>query len=581
MFPIHELRRCRPYARLILGAAFVAAIMGCSDEPIDPGGGGPDPTLEEIVLTPATVTLQAGATQQYNAVGRMSDGSFAGVSVSYSATGGTITSAGLYTAGSAAGDFHVVATQQGGTLDDTAAVTITAPPPSGIALAVQRLAGGSGVVLVSNGIPLAPGALQAGDVGNVQVWVEGQEQAVYVEALEGRHPDGSVRSILVQFQYDLPDMTPKSGQLGLGTARTTTDLSKTTPPSEPLAVALPSSPDYLVTTLLAGALLTEANSTITPDIQAQSDDYDPAGEAQWTQFGDVALRGGAQYEHPHTAYSQWFRSGDVTWWDRATRMATSYRDDAMNDPWNGNAYNEWHGNSEGVALHYSMTGAELSRTRVGNMADFMLAASSFDPYELGGLRLKARELMSTIDAYEVNSPFIGRWDGVGRIEAAVDAAIAAQLPSGQVAGTNFANSGQSAQKQFMVGMLWTAMIRYYDGIDQDVRIPVWLKQSLDWTWENTWHVTDKAFMYVSQFISSDDNDNPEPCLSGMMLPGYAWFYRYSGDATYRDRYDAILEGLRNSPAETCPNNWSLSPLWAVKQFDQAFYRVFNSFTYRQ
>jgi hypothetical protein len=242
-------------------------------------------------------------------------------------------------------------------------------------LTVQRLTSGSGTVLVSNGIPLPPGALQASNVGEVQVWVEGVEQAVYVEALEGRHSDGSVRSILVQFDYTLPDMTARSGQLALGTARSTTDLSKTTPPSVPSAVALPSSPDYLVTTLLAGELLTEANSTTTLDIQAQSDDYSPIGDIQWGNLGNAALRGGAQYEHPHTAYSQWLRSGDVTWWDRATRMARSYRDNAMNNPWGGNAYNEWHGNSEGVALHYSMTGAELSRTRVGNMADFMLAAS--------------------------------------------------------------------------------------------------------------------------------------------------------------------------------------------------------------
>ncbi len=325
-----------------------------------------------------------------------------------------------------------------------------------------------------------------------------------------------------------------------------------------------------MTTLLAGELLTEANSTTTPEIQAQSDDYDPAAEAQWAQWGDAALRGGAQYEHPHTAYSHWLRSGDVTWWDRATRMAVSYRDNAMNDPWDGDAYNEWHGNSEGVALHYSMTGAELSRTRVGNMADFMLA-----------VRLKARELMSTLDAYQVNSPVIGRWDGVGRIEAAVDAAIAAQLVTGQVEGTNFAGSGISAQKQFTAGLLWTAMIRYYDEIDQDVRIPGWLKSSLDWTWDNTWDATMKGFKYVSEYISSDDHDDPEPCLNGLMLPGYAWFYRFSGDPTYRDRYDAILEGLRNSPAEACPANWLLTPIWAGKQFDQAFYRVFNSFAYRQ
>jgi hypothetical protein len=130
-------------------------------------------------------------------------------------------------------------------------------------------------------------------------------------------------------------------------------------------------------------------------------------------------------------------------------------------------------------------------------------------------------------------------------------------------------------------MLWTAMIRYYDEIDQDARIPVWLKQSLDWTWDNGWDATMKGFKYVSRRISGDDNDNPEPCLNGMMLPGYAWYYRFSGDATYRDRYDAILAGLRDNPKESCTSNWSTNTLWGIKQFDQAFYRVFNSFAYRQ
>ena len=50
--------------------------------------------------------------------------------MTYSATGGTITTGGLYTAGSTAGTFRVIAAQQGGTLADTAAVTITAPPPT-------------------------------------------------------------------------------------------------------------------------------------------------------------------------------------------------------------------------------------------------------------------------------------------------------------------------------------------------------------------------------------------------------------------------------------------------------------------
>jgi hypothetical protein len=92
----------------------------------------PPPTLTQVLLTPASVTLATGATQQFTVAGRMSDGSTSAVTVAYAATGGTITAAGLYTAGGAAGSFRVIATQQGGTLADTAAVTIT--PVSGSAV---------------------------------------------------------------------------------------------------------------------------------------------------------------------------------------------------------------------------------------------------------------------------------------------------------------------------------------------------------------------------------------------------------------------------------------------------------------
>ena len=90
----------------------------------------PVPTLQAVVLTPASVTLQSGATQQFAVSGRMSDGSTTPVNVTYSATGGTITSSGNYTAGSVAGSYRVIATQNGGTLADTSTVSVTTPPPS-------------------------------------------------------------------------------------------------------------------------------------------------------------------------------------------------------------------------------------------------------------------------------------------------------------------------------------------------------------------------------------------------------------------------------------------------------------------
>ncbi|MFZ5623670.1 MAG: hypothetical protein ACOY71_04460 [Gemmatimonadota bacterium] len=89
----------------------------------------PASSLQAVQLSPNPVTLAAGQTQQFTARGRMSDGSLGSVNVTFSATGGTITSSGLYTAGSTPGTYRVVAVQLGGTLADTAVVTITAAPP--------------------------------------------------------------------------------------------------------------------------------------------------------------------------------------------------------------------------------------------------------------------------------------------------------------------------------------------------------------------------------------------------------------------------------------------------------------------
>ena len=97
----------------------------------------PPPVVQQIVVTPASVTLATGATQQFTATAQMSNGTQQAAVVTWTATGGTVSGAGLYTAGSSAGSYRVIATQQGGTLADTAAITLTTapPPPPGGALA--------------------------------------------------------------------------------------------------------------------------------------------------------------------------------------------------------------------------------------------------------------------------------------------------------------------------------------------------------------------------------------------------------------------------------------------------------------
>jgi parallel beta-helix repeat protein len=86
----------------------------------------PAPAAVALELTPATVNLAAGATQQFTANARMSDGGRTTVQAKFAAMGGTITDAGLFTAGPTGGAYRVIATSAD-SLADTASVTISAP----------------------------------------------------------------------------------------------------------------------------------------------------------------------------------------------------------------------------------------------------------------------------------------------------------------------------------------------------------------------------------------------------------------------------------------------------------------------
>lgn len=89
-------------------------------------------SLTSIQISPASVTLLTGAIQQFSATGKLSDGSNTQVTVTWSTTGGSITTGGQYSAPQTTGSFKVIALQQGGTLADTADVTVQplAPPGS-------------------------------------------------------------------------------------------------------------------------------------------------------------------------------------------------------------------------------------------------------------------------------------------------------------------------------------------------------------------------------------------------------------------------------------------------------------------
>lgn len=86
----------------------------------------PPPTLVRIIMSPDTATINTGGTKQFSTVGKYSDSSTAAVTTTYSATGGTVSASGLYTAGSTAGTFRVIASASG--FADTSTVTLVKVP---------------------------------------------------------------------------------------------------------------------------------------------------------------------------------------------------------------------------------------------------------------------------------------------------------------------------------------------------------------------------------------------------------------------------------------------------------------------
>src|SRR5437867_4536154 len=82
-----------------------------------------NPQLAQVVVVPRSVSLPTGGTQQFVAYGRLNNGDAVAVNVTVSAQGGTISSCGLYTAGSIPGGYVVTATASG--ITGTAILSVT------------------------------------------------------------------------------------------------------------------------------------------------------------------------------------------------------------------------------------------------------------------------------------------------------------------------------------------------------------------------------------------------------------------------------------------------------------------------
>lgn len=124
-----------PWVRALAAAALVLAAACDSISGTTVVGGGNRRPVQEVIVTPDGSTVQSGATLQFQARTVLADGDTTTGSVTWSATGGTITTGGRYTAGTTAGNFRVIARASNG-VADSAAVFVAVPSTNPALLAV-------------------------------------------------------------------------------------------------------------------------------------------------------------------------------------------------------------------------------------------------------------------------------------------------------------------------------------------------------------------------------------------------------------------------------------------------------------
>jgi hypothetical protein len=455
---------------------------------------------------------------------------------------------------------------------DASSSAITEQPqlPGAVDVTVRRLVPGCDAVLVSSGIPLAAGMLTASQLSQVRLFVGGKEQALYVEALQGAHPDGTLRSVLVQFKLALNFDAPVVGQLLLGQARGTADIPKPSGSrTSAAAVVLPTDPSYLVSTQIVGPTLTAASaSQVAPTVQRYETDFETYADKHWHSGGAAWEEN--YYDRALIYYAWWVRTGNAEYWKRATALAVNYRKDYL-EAHDYQTSAHW-SQIEGLELHYLLTGDELSRIAVGRVGDVFNVEFYMDNLgDLGAVmdnRIQARTLMALLTSWRINAPSQTGSQWATLLPQALTKILATQDAGGAYRFTRTDNQC-GHNKPWMVGLLNDALIKYHSYFNADPRIPTAIQKSDDYMWLNDWDNGAKAFVYLDGPCPADEG-GPAPDLNNLTVNGFAWIYRQTGNAVYRDRADQIFAG-------GVANAW----LDGSKQFNQQYTSSYRYLAYRQ
>ena len=544
------------------GTAFVLATSGTTTDSLPVVVGTGTSAIAPLRFTTDSMLLRTGDI----ATAQPIDARYTVTYTSVIPTIATVSTSGVVTAVSV-GRTNVHATNTAGASGDfvvvVASSTTTNAPATGrtIAMTLTRFTVGTNAVLVSSGIPLPPGALREADIGTVRVFAGGVEQQIYIEALKGTHPDGSLGAVLVQFPYVLSKTASVSGSVVIGSARTLPLLAKPTADRGlPDAAILPSDPTYLVTTNFVGPTVTVAEATQIPNILASKYDADfgPYADVLWNAVGGGSLWGENYYDRAQAYFAQWIRSGNSKYWYRGIQQALGYRVGYLEDASFGTSPH-W-SQIDGMGEHYQLTGDEKSRYAVGRVAETMRyfrdRAGIPDHPDIEG-RILARTLMAELWGWRLQAMGTDAIATSAELSTLVGRILDRQSTDGAWRFVFNLCPPNAGDFPYMDGMLDEALIQAYTFHQANSRIPTAVQKSSEWIWSQ-WDVRMQGVKYAPGCPAADYNIGI-PELNNLVINSFAWSYAMSGNTTYRQRADSLFNGgIRNQF------------LYGSKQFNQQY-----------
>jgi hypothetical protein len=177
--------------------------------------------------------------------------------------------------------------------------------------------------------------------------------------------------------------------------------------------------------------------------------------------------------------------------------------------------------------------------------------------------MRQRALMAMMDATVVDAER-GKWFTNTALAKGIKDVLSTQHDDGSFGGTNYLGG----QKNFMVGLLLTALVRYHEEFDADPKIVTAVQRACDYMWDTQWVAAKQGFKYVSVDSTSEGigQTKPQPSLAALSIPSFSFVAAQTGDPKYLRAIADMEAGVRTNRV-----NWST---W-VEQFDQAYYRIFN------